>query len=488
MRRAIGVACVLLAGSLMLPAAALSPPPPPPPPPVVVALIDSGINPYSPAFRDRSFEASRHPSIYIPGYPKDAKKLKLSLNTRTLEEALAKDAALWERVRPGQLYWIPGTNIIGAISLSAGGRRCPARRGGVSVRVPPPAGTFTNSSPECPERIILDDHGHGTSTASRATGVGTSLAPGARLVAIEGLGTGSSQWAADQRWIDVQSNSWGFLTGLEPGAMRAFTDMAQRQLVVTASGNGLAFSGFGPEPTYLHALSAPGVVVAGGHDNGHVTAWSGAPAQVVADAFSPRTALWDSLEIRPDPVACCTSTATPYVAGAAAGIIARARSILGDDRTGIRDGVVARGKKNRVSRGPLADGVFTLEELREVLYKTAQARPVEGKHDGWIHPSGDPAGAATGQPAMTFAQDMVLDDGPGRNPYCQGCWTLPIAWSDVPPEYPAYTQIGYGAINEHSFRLASRVLTGKVAMPERPDEDAFFAQDEALRELIWGSV
>ncbi len=489
MRRLAIVVSVSIAGAAMIPAGATTRfTPPPRPIPAVVALIDTGVNPYNPAFHDSSFWAFQHPSTYIPGFPKDAKKLKLSLGTRTLEEALAKDAKTWSEVRPGQLYWIPGTKIIGAISLSAGGRRCPAKRGGVSVTAPPPAGTFTNSSPECPERIILDDHGHGTSTASRATGVGTSLAPGARLVVIEGLGTGSSQWAADQKWIDVQSNSWGFLTGLEPGAMRAFRDIAQRQLVVTASGNGLAFSGFGPEPTYLHALSAPGVVVAGGHDNGHVTAWSGAPAHVVADAFSPRTALWDSLEIRPDPVACCTSTATPYVAGAAARIILEAREILGYRTSGIRDGVVAKGKKNRVKRGPLKDGVFTLDELREVLYKTAQARPVEGKHDGWIHPSGDPAGSATGRPALTFATDMLLDNGPGQNPYCQGCWTLPVPWEVVPAEYPAYTQIGYGAVNEHSIALARRVLRGKAPVPERPDEDAFFAHDEALRELIWGSV
>src|SRR5687767_7410171 len=41
----------------------------------VVALIDTGINPYNAAFRDRSPLAQRHPSTYIPNYPTNARTL-----------------------------------------------------------------------------------------------------------------------------------------------------------------------------------------------------------------------------------------------------------------------------------------------------------------------------------------------------------------------------------------------------------------------------
>lgn len=452
----------------------------------VIAMIDSGVNPYSPAFRDRSALAFRHPSTYIEGYPRDARALHLTLNTRTLAEALAADRRIWARVQPNTLYWIPGTKIIGAISLGSGGVRCPFRRGGISIAFPPPAGAVQGPCEE--ERTILDDHGHGTSTASRAAGTPHSLAPGARLVIVEGLGVASSRWAADQSWIDVQSNSWGFLTGVSPGASSAFVQMAQEQLVVTASGNGVGFSGVAPEPTYIHALAVSGVVVVGGHDNGNVTAWSGAPAQVVADAYSPYTALWNSKSpMTPDPVACCTSTATPYVAGAAARIIAEARAILGDHRTGVHDGVVARGRKGHVSSGPLADGVLTLEEVRTILYRTAEARPRAGRDDGAIHPSGDPAGAAMGNPVLDTLQRLLLEDGPGQNPYCQGCWTLPVPWSQVPRDVPAYPFIGYGAVNERTVALASAVLHGRRPLPERSTEDSFFAQDRQIRETLWGA-
>lgn len=42
-------------------------------------MVDTGINPYHREFRDRTTRAYEHPSTYIPGYPKKAKALRLSL-------------------------------------------------------------------------------------------------------------------------------------------------------------------------------------------------------------------------------------------------------------------------------------------------------------------------------------------------------------------------------------------------------------------------
>jgi subtilase family protein len=457
-------------------------------PQAVIALIDVGINPYSPAFRDRSALAQLPPSRYIPGYPHNcgpndapptldcAIPLRLTFTKRTLAQDLAADRRLWAGVMPSQLYYFPGTRIIGAVSMRPGSVSCPANVAGRNVIVPPPANTV-NTNPSCMDRLILDDAGHGTMTASRAAGYPHSLAPGARIVEIEGLGAPSSAWAASQPWIDVQSNSWGnaIPAPADGDDMRVFREAARRQMVMVGSGNGIAFSGLAPTPTETDGLGAPGVVLVGGHDNGHVTAWSGTPAHVVADDYAGFSAIHDSLApMRPDPVACCTSAAAPYAAGGAAAILLEARRILGADRTGVHNGIAARGPAHLVRGGPLADGIFTLQEWRTVLLHTAEVRPQPGRDDGLLQFMGGPAGP------------KHPEYGAGENPYCQGCWTLPLTWAQVPAGYPAYLHIGYGAINERSVALAARVLSGRSALPPRSNEDAFFAREGQLRGALFG--
>jgi hypothetical protein len=437
----------------------------PAPPQVVVALIDSGINPYNVAFRDRSALAKRHPSTYIPGYPKDAPALRLHLDL-PFEKAVKADAAVWAEVEPNELYWIPGTRIIGAIRMGSGGVSCPV------IGVPP--ATAANTS--CPEHPILDEVGHGTMTASRAAGAPHSLAPDARIVEIEGLGAASTKWAASQGWIDIQSNSWLSLAP-QPvddqliGTTSAFAYAASRTLTFAASGNGTAFSqGAAPTPTYVLSTAAPGVVLVGAHDNGRVTAWSGAPAHVVADGYGGWAAVSTSTTaIRPDPISCCTSAASPYAAGAAAAVLRHARQLLGDHTTGVHKGVIAHGRKGAVKRGPLADGELTLDELRRILFHTAEARPRQGRDDGLLHWAGEPR-----------APDHT-EFGIGANPFCQLCTTSPVQWSSVPPSVDSYQDIGYGALNERSVALAFRVLDGKSAEPKRPSDDAHYASDQQLR-------
>jgi subtilisin family serine protease len=223
-------------------------------PQVVVALIDVGINPYSDAFRDPSPVAMQPPSTYLPNYPPDcpsplpgdweptttcAIALPITFGL-PVAQAYAADRTRWDAVVRGQLYYIPGTRIVGALSFGGGISRCPMEFGPVVIPGPPPPLTATGAS--CRERKILDDAGHGTMVASRAAGAPNSLVgSGARIVMIEGLGSASSEWAADQPWIDVQSNSWASL--LPPAVDttdETFTEIAQQQLVFVASGNGLA--------------------------------------------------------------------------------------------------------------------------------------------------------------------------------------------------------------------------------------------------------
>ncbi|HEX2196783.1 MAG TPA: S8/S53 family peptidase, partial [Actinomycetota bacterium] len=438
-------------------------------PAAVVALIDTGINPYSPAFRDTSPLARRHPSTYLAGYPKDAVALRLSLGL-SYDEALERDEEVWKSVRRNKLYWIPGTRIVGAISFGAGGTSCPS-----PVQVPPVAAYLQE---DCPENSILDDHGHGTMTASRAAGSPSSLAPSARIVAIEGLGAQSVRWAADQGWIDVQSNSWINLVPppVPSGTTEAFSDAAARMLTLAASGNGTAYlAGAAPTPTYLLSTAPPGVVLVGGHDNGKTTLWAGSPPHVVADAYAGMTAIARSVEeMRADPIACCTSAASPYAAGGAIAIVTEARRLLRSTFTGVRDGNVACGRPGLVAKGPLADGAFTLDELKDVFLHSAEALPSEGRDDGDVHWAGEPR-----------PPDHV-EFGPGGNPFCVGCTTTPVAWKTLPAAADAYAFVGYGGVNEHSVAAAFEVLRGEAELPERPQADAQYEQDQALRATVFG--
>ena len=176
--------------------------------------------------------------------------------------------------------------------------------------------------------------------------------------------------------------------------------------------------------------------------------------------------------MRPDPIACCTSAASPYAAGAASAIIRKAREILGDMTPGIKNGIVASGCTHP-KKGPLKDGVFELGELKDVLFRTAEVHPAEGRDDGDVHWAGDPR-----------APDHT-DFGLGANPFCAGCTTMPVAWSDIPENGASYQLIGYGGVNERSSKLAAKVLAGRAALPDRAEADMQYQQDQEIRTTLY---
>lgn len=76
----------------------------------VVSFIDTGINPYHKVFRDNSARAQKHPSTYLQGFPKSAQALRLTLNARNYKAAVKADCSrVWAKIKPGKLYWFPGT-------------------------------------------------------------------------------------------------------------------------------------------------------------------------------------------------------------------------------------------------------------------------------------------------------------------------------------------------------------------------------------------
>ncbi len=426
----------------------------------VVAVIDTGINPYHLTFRDKSPLAQKHPSTYIPGFPKDAEALRLTFDAANLPEALKADCErVWKKVEPGKLYWFPGTKIIGGITFQEkNGDPCLLSGGG----------------------SILDINGHGTMTASRAGSFEYGACKECRIVGIQFSASvtetqdalDSINWAADNaNWIDAQSNSWGpFVPAWEPTGstmvtagpelVRAVEETAQKHLAFWASGNGAAFRGGAlGHPTLLSPHLTPSAIMVGGVDSGFVNVWPGFPGHVVSDSCNCWAAHNDSIDKSDEKVGSGTSSATPFVAGGAVYELLKAREILGDTSTGVEDGVVARGPKGLVKAGPLADGEFTLEEWKRLVLVSATERPEAQFEDG------PPCDAV---------------DGTGLYS------ATPIAWSQVPDEYPEYVHIGYGAVDRPAMELALEILLGNAEAPDRADTDEFFAYDRQARETTYG--
>lgn len=460
------VTAALLIGGLMATSSAETRPSPTSDANGVIAFIDSGINPYHDVFADDSPRAQRHPSTYIPGYPKDAKALRLTLNEPDYKTAIFSDCErVWAKVQPGTLYWFPGTRIIGAISFSkAQPMDCGLLRGG----------------------LIRDEDGHGTMVASRAASKDYGACPQCLIVsvqfptsidptapsdsnepAIKAIG-----WSAkNSDWIDAQSNSWntfvpaweptggaGLLTA-NPELVRAIEDASSKQPAFWGSGNGVGGRlGLLGHPTVLAPGFTPSAILVGGHDSGYVNTWPGFSPHVVADSCAAWGAEVSHTSKSGDSVSSGTSSATPFAAGGAVRILQEARRILDDEGTGQTGNLVASGPKRTVNDGPLADGKLTVQEWKEVTFKTATARPEGQKTDG---PVCDPA---------TWANYT----------------STPLKWSQVPQGYPEYLHIGYGAIDDKSLSLARAVLQGKKPLPDRAATDEYFARDRQVRETTFG--
>jgi hypothetical protein len=420
-----------------------------PRPQAVVALVDTGINPYHATFRDESPHSFRHPSEYIPGYPEDAVALPITLDAESYAEAYQEDCDLWRSVQPGKLYWFPGTKIVGGITFQAAFNR-------------------TCSSPSFNPGILDHTGAHGTMVASRAASVEYGACRECLIVSAQGFTTASVDWAADNAgWIDAQSNSWGpFLPGWapvgtgstsDPAFVRAVEDAALRQPSFWASGNGAGTRlGVLGHPTTIDPRMTPSIFSVGGHDSGYLNTWPDFPPLVVSDSCASWAASNRSMDESRDSIGGGTSGASPFAAGGGVRLMLEARAILGDMwTTGIENGAVARGPAGLVPGGPLADGVFTAAEWRELLLKAASPRPKRQFEDG------PPCGAGLYGPT-------------------------PVKWTDVPPQYPEYIHIGYGAVDDEARGRAFAVLRGTQAMPDRSITDAFFLAEGAVRGALHG--
>lgn len=406
-------------------------------PVTVVSINDTGINPYHLEFSAEAYpdpdvlaltdNFTRHPSEYIPGYPADAEALPVTLGQGYFP---AQDASIWSgntTIKPGRVYWIPGTKIVGAVD----------------------AGGSTGANAGDDGHPILDDNGHGSGSASVSVGNRYGYCPTCLLVVVEGL---DETVAARYSWIDIQSNSWGYQYGL-PGWALNGTGFSSRsatergQTVLFAAGNGIGNAFDVTQVTYVSDRTGGDwnvVVGAIRRDNNRA---------VVGDGTTVHISAWGDGNL---PSACrtgmvgqCafggTSAATPYTAGVFGRVLTEVRRAIGDGQAGQRaNQVIARGIALPESDF-LADGTLTRSELREAVLKTAF--PLNTENEPSIYPY------------------------PLTAPYA--------AEANVLVE-------GYGAATPNSAQRAIDVLLGNSLMPDRSYEDSFFELDRVVRDTLWG--
>lgn len=272
-------------------------------PTVVVAVADTGVNPYHEMYYRP--ENTAHPCTWVAGFDDcSIPALELSIGEyATYEEAVAADRAVWDAVKLHQWYWIPRTNIIGAVCEGTG--------------------SISTSVGVC----ILDDNGHGTGTTSSVL----TEEPDALLLVHEG-NSGAYDLATAPVVPDLQSHSWAppaplplhAADPLVPGGSVFCGDRAfdVETILFLAAGNEAPF------PTFLDCSRVDNrVQVVGGGYPGYWTpvSWS---AYDFASWFCRPTALHTSTTDMRDSY-CGTSFSAPTAAGTAAAALLAIRRAEG---------------------------------------------------------------------------------------------------------------------------------------------------------------
>lgn len=340
---------------------------------VVIATVDGGINPYHLDFRlaDGDDRWGVHPSEYISGYPSDAEALEITLEAPSQPAARALDREAWDAVEPGEMRWIPGTNIIAGVSMRSGD--------------------------------FSDVGGHGTAVASitggRLYGRG---GPNVLIVSVEGTGDGW-RWAAEQPWIDLISVSWSSANVfVSPSGEASYAAAAAGKLSCVATGNLVA-------PLWVFKEQGPSwnVNVGAVDTSDRIHAYSGSPADVVAVP---------DLEVAtPDSMTATrtfggTSGAAPHVCASIGRLISEARGRVGDAQEGPHGGGLVVGTPGS---GPFSDGVLNRAEIERAVQATARSLP------GMLARSG----YGVVEPAtVTAAQGVLFGEHPWPDRPVEDAW------------------------------------------------------------------
>ncbi|HVL47614.1 MAG TPA: S8/S53 family peptidase [Candidatus Thermoplasmatota archaeon] len=420
-------------------------------PRVVIAVIDTGMNLFHEEYRRAGFE----PPAYLPA---DATVVRLDFDAADFEPAVAKNRAALDALEAKKLYTFPGTKVVGAISFRS---------------------EKLDGWP-----LILDkpkSYTHGTMTTSRAAGntIAIGGADDVDLVIVQGFSPEAVAWAADQPWIDIISISAGIspysIVPLVPnlldnGGIEAYVKASHAKPFFASTGNGVGNMGLLGFPSWLRGTSGvPDAISVGANDNDKMSHWHNQDPYISADGCDNPAASASSTAKIAD-TGGGTSSATPFSAGGGAKMLLEARRILGHTAVGAvvdstltlpsgawdslrkadESVVLARADGNATlpAAGPLADGVFTLREFKDVLYHTALAKPTNDPSDGRAC-GAEPAGGVV----------------PG----------------DAIPEDARFAWQGYGEVNHLSIEAAVKVLAGESELPKRPGADREYARVHAIK-------
>lgn len=398
---------------------------------VVVAVIDDGINPYQLDFR--SPRLTGPPAAYLPAYPRSAAALRLTLGS-DYSSARHTDDPAWAGLVPRRLYYVPGTKIVGLVYVP-GSAVDDAQK--ISVDTDPSAD---------PVRPVVDGSPHGTKVASVLAGNRHGSCPACLLVVVAAANRQAGlEWAAQQPWIDIVSNSYGGPTDAPTGGSVAgrreagaidqasHAAAAAGKPVFFASGNGL--TGTGPYTaatpdrgnTWTSPYSGPPWVASIGAADAETrqpSSWHDVP--VDATSFGQNVPAADSASVDGESTFYGTSCAAPYAAGIAGAVLLALRFAARDHGVGYRHGSL-------VARGIGAPPAFKHIHVSRQAFLAAVLRSAR--------PTGSGATAA---------------------------------WME-----------GFGLLTRASIAPATAVLLG--SRPQQPRaEDSTHAQSVAVRAAVWG--
>jgi len=394
---------------------------------VVADLSGVGVNPYYPEFRRPGW--TMHPSKSIPGFPKDAPALPLTLGP-DFAANLAADQAAWAAYQPGVVHWVPGTNLLLLTTRSPEG-------------VPGYEGVHTGyveAGPNAP--------GHSLQTA---TVISRTCAECYVLIVqdVENIdGESLQRIASSLPWVDVvQSTSFsGGGSGAYPAATRALRDSGR--MFVTGTGNTFVTG----VNTYPDINLPPWVFLVGGAQDFDPESGLACNA-TYADAGRPAEVVGNYAWILPSNTDMTTqywltgtSYASPQVAAEFGRVLIGVRRALGDRRAA---GAVWAGPA--VADTVLDDGRLTGEEVRRVLTSTATLFATQD-----FNPE-----CAVGTAASFALRNLQIE--------------VPLPVSPTP-----WVELGWGFVGAGAADLAVDVITGNAPPPAKPAEaarymDAFMA-------------
>ena len=316
---------------------------------VVIAVVDSGFSPYNLNFRanfmpqhldnDPSNDLPLHldPAEWLPGYELTDDVVSTgAINLTLTEDRSAQIEDLEDADQAPQqlpesdegavhLRHIPGTKIIGAVDFGGGSD-----------------GFFGSNN----------THGNGSASVSTGTIHGSCPECLVVLVRYSGEPEAASNWAMNQPWIDVVTNSWGLSAVMRDRIYNGSDTDLQReasergQTIFFSAGNGQANTFTAPNTTYQSSQEGPDWIITVGAiaPNGANYTGTGKPADM-ASIGTNYPAGYGGTGVEGNGTFGGTSNATPVSAGAYGRSLWELRhDMAGPSRTQA-NGVVAVGER-----------------------------------------------------------------------------------------------------------------------------------------------